>query len=141
MRGISGAAHSARSASHRVIAGREEARMIYLAWHTAPETRGNRLVLDIGGGSTELIVGKVSNRCTARAVHGLREHERRALRKGAIKRAAFAAAEPRAHQNCSRCREICCMRLEDCRRRVGTLLRRACPARAGLECQRITLRV
>ncbi|MGI4812430.1 MAG: exopolyphosphatase [Janthinobacterium lividum] len=42
-----------------VIAGREEARLIYAgAAHTVPMVAGNRLVVDIGGGSTEFIVGK-----------------------------------------------------------------------------------
>ena len=42
-----------------IIAGREEARLIYLGVaHTLPPTRDRRLVVDIGGGSTELIIGK-----------------------------------------------------------------------------------
>ncbi|CAK0767208.1 Exopolyphosphatase [Gammaproteobacteria bacterium] len=42
-----------------VIAGREEARLIYLGVsHTVPDTPGNRLVIDIGGGSTEFIIGE-----------------------------------------------------------------------------------
>lgn len=41
-----------------VIAGREEARLIYAgAAHTVPPTGGKRLVVDIGGGSTEFIIG------------------------------------------------------------------------------------
>jgi len=41
-----------------VIAGREEARMIYLGVaHGLPQTDDNLLVMDIGGGSTEFIVG------------------------------------------------------------------------------------
>ncbi|MDF0606390.1 exopolyphosphatase [Neisseriaceae bacterium TC5R-5] len=41
-----------------VIAGREEARLIYLgAAHTLPDTKERRLVVDIGGGSTEFIIG------------------------------------------------------------------------------------
>jgi len=41
-----------------VIAGREEARLIYLgAAHTLPADGRKRLVIDIGGGSTECIVG------------------------------------------------------------------------------------
>lgn len=42
-----------------VIAGREEARLIYAgAAHTVPPTGGKRLVVDIGGGSTEFIIGE-----------------------------------------------------------------------------------
>lgn len=41
-----------------VIAGREEARLIYLGVaHGLPQSGGKRLVMDIGGGSTEFIIG------------------------------------------------------------------------------------
>jgi exopolyphosphatase/guanosine-5'-triphosphate,3'-diphosphate pyrophosphatase len=41
-----------------VIAGREEARLIYLGVaHGLPHSDGRRLVMDIGGGSTEFIIG------------------------------------------------------------------------------------
>jgi exopolyphosphatase/guanosine-5'-triphosphate,3'-diphosphate pyrophosphatase len=41
-----------------IISGREEARLIYLgAAHTLPAGDAKRLVVDIGGGSTEVIVG------------------------------------------------------------------------------------
>jgi exopolyphosphatase / guanosine-5'-triphosphate,3'-diphosphate pyrophosphatase len=41
-----------------VVAGREEARLIYIgAAHDAPTCDGRRFVLDIGGGSTEFIIG------------------------------------------------------------------------------------
>ncbi len=42
-----------------VIAGREEARLIYVgAAHALPLTEHKRLVVDIGGGSTEFIIGR-----------------------------------------------------------------------------------
>jgi exopolyphosphatase/guanosine-5'-triphosphate,3'-diphosphate pyrophosphatase len=42
-----------------IIAGREEARLIYSGVsQTLPPEPGNRLVVDIGGGSTELIIGR-----------------------------------------------------------------------------------
>lgn len=41
-----------------VVAGREEARLIYLGVsHSLPASREKRLVVDIGGGSTEFIIG------------------------------------------------------------------------------------
>lgn len=42
-----------------IIAGIEEARLIYLGvTHSSPSEPGNRLVIDIGGGSTEFIIGE-----------------------------------------------------------------------------------
>ncbi len=42
-----------------VIAGREEARLIYVGVaHTLPEPQRQQLVVDIGGGSTEFIIGR-----------------------------------------------------------------------------------
>ena len=41
-----------------VIAGREEARLIYLGVAHALSGEARRLVVDIGGGSTELIIGE-----------------------------------------------------------------------------------
>lgn len=41
-----------------IIAGREEARLIYIgAVHSLPPSNAKRLVFDIGGGSTEFIIG------------------------------------------------------------------------------------
>jgi len=42
-----------------IIGGREEARLIYIgAVHELPASRQKRLIFDIGGGSTEFIIGK-----------------------------------------------------------------------------------
>ena len=42
-----------------IISGVEEARLIHLGVaHTTPHDRGRRLVVDVGGGSTELIIGE-----------------------------------------------------------------------------------
>src|SRR5450755_2660567 len=42
-----------------IISGMEEARLVYSGVvHTLPAEAGRRLVVDIGGGSTELIVGE-----------------------------------------------------------------------------------
>jgi exopolyphosphatase/guanosine-5'-triphosphate,3'-diphosphate pyrophosphatase len=52
-----------------VIPGREEARLIYLGVvHSLPLTGHNRLVIDVGGGSTEFIIG---NKMRAKAMESL----------------------------------------------------------------------
>jgi exopolyphosphatase / guanosine-5'-triphosphate,3'-diphosphate pyrophosphatase len=57
-----------------IVAGREEARLIYLGVaHSLTSSPDRRLVVDIGGGSTELIVGT-----------GLKPHERESLHMGCV---------------------------------------------------------
>jgi len=57
-----------------IVAGREEARLIYLGVaHSLPASPDKRLVVDIGGGSTEFIIG-----------HGLKPHERESLHMGCV---------------------------------------------------------
>ena len=87
-----------------IIAGMEEARLIYSGVaHTMPSEPGRRLVVDIGGGSTELIIGEGTDAAGAREpADGLRQPERallprrqdlgQALRARAARRAAGARA-------------------------------------------------
>lgn len=57
-----------------IVAGREEARLIYLGVaHSLTASPDRRLVVDIGGGSTEFIIG-----------HGLKPHERESLHMGCV---------------------------------------------------------
>ncbi|STJ19965.1 exopolyphosphatase [Escherichia coli] len=50
-----------------IISGNEEARLIFMGVeHTQPE-KGRKLVIDIGGGSTELVIGEISNRFSLKA--------------------------------------------------------------------------
>lgn len=52
-------AEAALGHSIEVISGVEEARLIYMgAAHSLPRDPGERLVLDIGGGSTEVVIGR-----------------------------------------------------------------------------------
>jgi exopolyphosphatase/guanosine-5'-triphosphate,3'-diphosphate pyrophosphatase len=87
-----------------IVAGREEARLIYLGVaHSLPASPDRRLVVDIGGGSTEFIIG-----------HGLKPHERESLHMGcvnfskrffaggAIDKAALKAAEMAARAEVER---------------------------------------
>ncbi|MEX3629915.1 MAG: exopolyphosphatase [Burkholderia sp.] len=54
-----GEAEAALGFPIEVIAGREEARLIYAgAAHSVPASAGKRLVVDIGGGSTEFVIGQ-----------------------------------------------------------------------------------
>lgn len=53
--------HARQALGHsiQIIAGQEEARLIYLGVaHGLPKVNEQRLVMDIGGGSTEFIIGK-----------------------------------------------------------------------------------
>ncbi|HYF59064.1 MAG TPA: exopolyphosphatase [Burkholderiaceae bacterium] len=77
-----------------VIAGREEARLIYLgAAHALPADGRTRLVVDIGGGSTECIVGTDYRAELLESVTlGCVSLTRRFFPDGAVDRASFDAA-------------------------------------------------
>ena len=81
-----------------VISGREEARLIYLgAAHSLPDVDGRRLVVDIGGGSTEVILGAGVNLLKAHSLFmGCVTYSRAHFADGKITRDAFRAAETAA---------------------------------------------
>ena len=81
-----------------VVAGREEARLIYLGVsHSLPTSREKRLVVDIGGGSTELIIGtgyrpqRLESLFMGCVSYSLRFFEDGKVTKGAMKQAELAA--------------------------------------------------
>ena len=78
-----------------IIAGVEEARLIYIgAAHEVPAVHGNRLVVDIGGGSTELIIGKSYEPRLMESLYiGCVSHSMRFFPKGNIDAHAFKEAE------------------------------------------------
>jgi exopolyphosphatase/guanosine-5'-triphosphate,3'-diphosphate pyrophosphatase len=64
--------HAEEALGHpvEIIAGVEEARLIYLGVsHDLSDSGGNRLVVDIGGGSTELILGEGFTPHTMESLH------------------------------------------------------------------------
>jgi len=81
-----------------VIGGREEARLIYIGVaHDLPGTQGDRLIVDIGGGSTEFIIGtQYEARLTESLFLGCVSYSQRFFPEGeitaeAMKRAVLAA--------------------------------------------------
>ena len=78
-----------------VIAGREEARLIYLGVaHSLPVTDERRLVVDIGGGSTEFIIGEGYRPQRLDSLYmGCVSYSRQYFRDGQLSRNAFKEAE------------------------------------------------
>ena len=81
-----------------VVAGREEARLIYLGVsHSLPVSREKRLVVDIGGGSTECIIGtgykplKLESLFMGCVSYSLRFFRDGRITKSAVKEADLAA--------------------------------------------------
>lgn len=83
-----------------VISGGEEARLIYLGVAASlPEGADRRLVLDIGGGSTELVIGRGADALHAASLYmGCVSFTRRFFPGGALTRSAFSAAETEARR-------------------------------------------
>ncbi len=78
-----------------VISGVEEARLIYLGVsHSLPDEGGRRLVMDIGGGSTELIVGEEFEALHLESLYmGCVSFSERYFPDGVINKANWRAAE------------------------------------------------
>ena len=93
---------AAGALGHRVevISGAEEARLIYLGVSTLlPDESGRRLVVDIGGGSTELVVGEGHESLRVASLYmGCVSYTRRFFPSGVVTRQAFAAAETEARR-------------------------------------------
>lgn len=83
-----------------VIAGREEARLIYLGVaHTLADDHGKRLVVDIGGGSTEFVIGERFEPKALESLHmGCVSFTQRYFPHGVITEAHFAEAVSAAKQ-------------------------------------------
>ena len=81
-----------------VIAGNEEARLVYLgAAHVLPASANPRLIVDIGGGSTEFIVGRGLEPQVLDSLNiGCVGMSRRFFTDGSLEADAFAAAETAA---------------------------------------------
>jgi exopolyphosphatase/guanosine-5'-triphosphate,3'-diphosphate pyrophosphatase len=71
-----------------IISGREEARILYLGVsHCMPNEQGKRLVIDIGGGSTELIIGEEFSSILRESINmGCVSHTQKFFKSGEIKR-------------------------------------------------------
>jgi exopolyphosphatase/guanosine-5'-triphosphate,3'-diphosphate pyrophosphatase len=78
-----------------VVAGREEARLIYLGVsHSLPASREKRLVIDIGGGSTECIIGSGYKPLKLESLFmGCVSYSLRYFRDGRVSKSAFKEAE------------------------------------------------
>src|SRR5919199_2372379 len=83
-----------------VISGREEARLIYVGVaHSLPASAERRLVVDIGGGSTEFIIGTgVEPQLTESLYMGCLSYSLKFFRDGKIDKSRMKAAELAARQ-------------------------------------------
>lgn len=82
-----------------IISGPEEARLIYTGIANTTQSEGNRLVVDIGGGSTEFAVGEHLLPIMCKSVQmGCVSYQKRYFSDGVITKKAFQAAITGARQ-------------------------------------------
>lgn len=83
-----------------IIAGREEARLIYLGVsQTTPQNKKTTLVIDIGGGSTEFIIGKHFQPILTESLHmGCVSFKRNFFANGKLSKSNFKRAIEAAEQ-------------------------------------------
>jgi exopolyphosphatase/guanosine-5'-triphosphate,3'-diphosphate pyrophosphatase len=82
-----------------IISGPEEARLIYMGIAHTTQTEGKRLIVDIGGGSTEFAVGEHLLPSICKSVQmGCVSYQQRYFEKGVITKKAFQAAITSARQ-------------------------------------------
>jgi exopolyphosphatase/guanosine-5'-triphosphate,3'-diphosphate pyrophosphatase len=86
-----------------IISGREEARLIYLGVaHSMPVVAHKRLVVDVGGGSTEFVIGTgLEPQLTESLYRGCVSYSLKYFPEGRIEKAAMKAAELGARQELS----------------------------------------
>ena len=86
-----------------VISGREEARLIYVGVaHSMPAAAHRRLVVDVGGGSTELIIGEgLEPQLTESLYMGCVSYSLKYFPDGKIEKSRMKAAELAARQELS----------------------------------------
>lgn len=87
--------------NHRleVISGEEEARQIYLGVAYTSANQGNSLVIDIGGASTEIIIGNDMQPIQLKSLDmGCVTFMERYFKNGALTKDNFASAKHAAHQ-------------------------------------------
>ena len=86
-----------------VISGREEARLIYLGVaHSLPASNEKRLVVDVGGGSTELIIGTGLEPLLTESLYmGCVSFSLKYFPDGKVEKAGMKAAELAAQQELS----------------------------------------
>ena len=87
-----------------IIAGREEARLIYIGVvHSLPATEHKRLVIDIGGGSTEFIIGRQTEPALMESLYmGCVSYSLRFFPGGKIDKKRFREAEIAAESEIER---------------------------------------